>query len=60
MSAPKLAVVLSNRGGEMDRAVFALDEGGDDPEEAQNLAIHDVIEDWILAPGDVITIEEVQ
>jgi hypothetical protein len=59
VSAKRVAVILENIGGELDRATVTVRIRHDDPEESANLAIHEVIEDWILSPGDTIRIEEV-
>lgn len=52
-----LIITLSNSGGEIDRKETTV-EGGDDPDEAMNIAAHDEIEAWILSPGDTIRIIE--
>lgn len=51
----KATVILEGSGGELDRAEIAI-TNGDDPDEQLNLAIHAVIENWILSPGDTIRI----
>lgn len=53
----KAIVVLEGQGGELDRAEVVANPRGHDPDEALNLAIHEVIEDWVLSPGDIIRIE---
>lgn len=53
-----LIVTLEGRGGELDRT-FVTYEDGNDAAEAANLAVHGVIDDWILSPGDTIKIVEV-
>jgi hypothetical protein len=53
--APRqIAVVLENSAGcQLDRVVIEPPDS-DDPDETLNLAIHEAIEKWTLAAGDVI------
>lgn len=50
----RIAVILDNGGGEMDRAEINIDEEDD---ENTNLMIHEVIEDWVISVGDIIRVE---
>ena len=54
----QIRITLTGSGGELDSQVITV-KGGDDPDEAASLAIHEVIEPWRLSPGDTITIETV-
>lgn len=50
-----LIVILEGTGGPLDRTEVTY-ELGNDPGEAANLALHQVIDKWILSPGDTIKI----
>lgn len=54
----KIAIILENLGGELDRAEINVEES-DDSNETSNLSIHEVIEDWILSVGDIIRVVEI-
>lgn len=54
----KILVTLSNTGGEIAREEIEVTDRRD-PNEATNLAIHEIVSMWILSPGDSIAIGEV-
>ncbi len=49
----KIIITLNGTAGELDRKDLYVDDTDD-----ASVAIHDAIEDWILSPGDTITIRE--
>jgi len=51
----KIVLILDNGGGPLAREEVSY-EPGDDPAEAENLAIHAALEDWPLSAGDTIKI----
>lgn len=53
-----ITIVLNSSGGELDRKTITVKDRRDDMDEAINLAVHEVIEDWRLSVGDSITITE--
>ena len=55
MSKSKVIVTLDGGAGPLDRAEVTYTPG-DDPGEAANLALHSVIDRWVLSPGDTIKI----
>lgn len=57
-SQMKIAIILENIGGELDRAEVNVEES-EDSDETVNLSIHEVIEDWILSVGDIIRVVEI-
>jgi hypothetical protein len=57
----KVAVILENSAGELDREEFVLDAEAyaDDPDQTLNDAIQPTIEGWLLSIGDTIRIVEI-
>lgn len=57
----KVAVILENSAGVLDREEFTLDAAAyeDDPDQTLNDAIQPTIEGWLLSIGDTIRIVEV-
>lgn len=51
----KVAVILENIGGELDRKVIDIHDEGD-----EHAAIEEVLEEWLISVGDTIRIVEVQ
>lgn len=56
----RITVILSSHGGELERASVEVRDDDADTDERANLAIQNVIDGWVLSPGDTITIEEVE
>lgn len=51
----KVAIILENAGGELDRQVIEIHDDDD-----QHVMISNVIEDWLISVGDTIRIVEVE
>lgn len=56
----KIAVVLENSAGELDRSEFEANEDREDFEEVVDDAITQILEGWIFSVGDTVKIVEVQ
>jgi hypothetical protein len=53
----KFRVILCNSGGELDSRELDVDPRAEPAFELDH-AIHDVIDEWILSPGDLIQITQ--